>query len=216
LYVRRSEQIREDGTYTIMQAVRVFEVGANTEKIVDPKGGESAFRTVSVLVTPEQVRHLVGALEIGKVTLSLRHPNEPVEEGKDSVTPLPDILKANSLDSNEEIQPQIASPTPAPAAGPSLVDQIGNAFKNFKAPETKPAATDDVGYTMHIYTNADVKQYQWQDRNGMPQESTVFSAGTSGGGSPAPSPAPAAGAGASNRPGYLLERRPVWMTETPR
>jgi hypothetical protein len=199
-----------------MQAVRVFAVGSNTEKVIDPKGQEASFRTVSVLVKPEQARHLIGAMEIGKVTLTLRHPNEPIDEKSgDAVTPLPDILKANSLDNTEEIQPQKVASAPA---GPSLLDTFGKAFATLaeKHKNAKPeeAHVDD-SHTMHIYTNSEVKQYQWQDREGMPQESTLFSAGVAGPSS-SPAPAPAAGAGNMHRPGYLLERRPVWMTETSR
>jgi pilus assembly protein CpaB len=218
LYVKRSEQIREEGTYTIMQAVRVFSVGVNTEKAVDTKGQVEAFRTVSVLVTPEQARHLIGAMEIGKVTLSLRHPNEPIDIKSGDVTPLPDILKANSLDNTEDIQPQKVAMSPAAAQGPSLLEQLSGVIGAVgRKVGQAPAATEpETGYKMHIYTNSEVKEYQWQDRNGMPQESTIFSTGTAGPSS-APAPAAAVGAGANNnRPGYLLERRPVWMTETPR
>jgi pilus assembly protein CpaB len=219
LSVKRSEVIREDGVFTIMQAVRIFAVGSNTEKVIDPKGGEASFRTVSVLVTPEQARHLIGAMDIGKVKLTLRHPNEPIDTKSDPVTPLPDILKANSFDSQEQIQPQQTASNAVPAAGePSLLSTFGTAFERLAktAQNIKPEqVAADSGHKMHIYTNSDVKEYLWQDRNGMPQESTVFSAGVSGPSS-APAPAPAAGAGATNRPGYLLERRPVWMTETPR
>jgi len=215
LHVRRGEEIRETGTYTIMQAVRVFAVGSNIEKASDPKGGEIAFRTVSLIVTPEQMRELIGAAAIGKITLGLRHPNEPIDE-KGSVTPLADILKANSLDSTEEIQPQNVVPNAAPAAaGPSIVDTIGKAFEALKNAPKPEHTSADTGHKMHIYTNSEVKEYSWQDRNGLPQESTVFSAGVSGSSS-TPAPAPAAGAGVNNRPSYLLERRPVWMTKTPR
>lgn len=222
LYVKRSEEISEPGTYTIMQAVRVFAVGAKIEKEVDAKNADSTFRTISLIVTPEQMRHLAGAVQIGKLSLALRNPNEPIDE-KDAngVTPLPDILKGSALNSGElDPGPQIAQapapvPAPAPQAAPGagLLQMFGEIVKNAKVPAAQPKA--DTGYTMHIYTNSEVKQYQWQDREGMPQESTVFSAGNSGPSS-APAPAPAAGAGVNHRPGYLLERRPSWMTEQAR
>jgi pilus assembly protein CpaB len=224
LYVKRGEEISEPGTYTIMQAVRVFSVGAKISKDVDPKAAESQFRTISLLVTPEQVRHLAGAVQIGKLSFTLRNPNEPIDDTDGSgVTPLPEILKGNAVSSGDlDPGPQpVAMQAPAPVApaappGNSLVDMFnaaGKVFANMKPPEV--AAEPGAGYTMHIYTNSDVKQYQWQDRNGMPQESTIFSTGSAGSSS-SPAPAPAAGAGVNNRPGYLLERRPSWMTESAR
>lgn len=224
LSVKRSEEISEPGTYTIMQAVRIFAVGAKVEKDVDPKGAEAQFRTVSLLVTPEQMRHLTGAAQIGKIGLALRNPNEPIDEsGGSGVTPLSEILRGNTLDSGEtEVTAPVATapvaPAPAPAAsGPSFLEMLGSAIKtaanNTKQPEAEPQS----GYTMHIYTNSEVKQYQWQNREGMPQESTVFQAAGGSGGSAPPAAAPAAaGTGPNHRPGYLLERRPGWMTETPR
>jgi pilus assembly protein CpaB len=217
LYVKRSEEISEPGTYTIMQAVRVFSVGAKIEKDIDPKGQESQFRTISLLVTPEQVRDLAGAVQIGKLSFTLRNSNEPIND-ETGVTKLNDILKGTTTDSGAtEVATTPSAPAPAPApTGPSLLEQFASALKNAKPPqqaETEP----QTGYTMHIYTPNEVKQFQWQSREGTPQESTVFSAAGSSGSSAPPSAAPAAaGTGPSHRPGYLLERRPFWMTETPR
>jgi len=221
LYVKRGEEINTSGVYTIMKAVRVFAVGSNTEKVIDPKGQEAAFRTVSLLVTPEQMRDLTGAIQIGRVTLALRHPNETGDDKGDGVTPLADILKGTSDDTEEEQSSSTAvAQVPAAPAGPGFLDMlskgmeaVAKASKN--AGENVPAVEVDPGYTMHIYTNSEVKQYQWQNREGMPQESTVFSAGVAGPSS-SPAPAPAAGAGNTHRPSYLLERRPVWMTEQAR
>lgn len=221
LSVKRSEEISEPGTYTIMQAVRIFAVGAKIEKDIDPKGAEAQFRTVSLLVTPEQMRHLTGAAQIGKLGLAMRNPNEPIDESAVGVTPLSEILRGNALDSGESgpqapVAAAPAAPAPAPV-GPTLLEQFGSAMaalRNTKAPPAE--AEPDTGYKMHIYTANEVKQYQWQTRDGMPQESTIFSApGSSGGSSPAPA-APATGTGPNHRPGYLLERRPVWMTEPSR
>ena len=222
LYVKRSEEISEPGTYTIMQAVRVFSVGEKIDKEVDTKANAGQFRTISLLVTPEQVRHLAGAVQIGKLSFTLRNPNEPIEDDGQGVTPLPEILKGNAVASGDQPpapQPS-AVPAPAPVAvpGTGLLDFMAKAAEGFKN-MTPPAADaqPNSGYTMHIYTNSEVKQYQWQDRNGMPQESTVFSAGGGAAGpSSSPAPAPAAGAGVNHRPGYLQERRAGWMTESAR
>lgn len=224
LYVKRSEEISEPGTYTIMQAVKVFAVGAKVDKEVEAKGADTTFRTISLIVTPEQMRHLAGAVQIGKLSLALRNPNEPIDpEDTGGVTPLPEILKGHALDNGENdlgphpVATQAAAPAPQAAPGGSLLEMFAKgaeALRNMKAPEVAEAQPN-TSFKMHIYTNSEVKQYQWDDRNGMPQESTVFSAGTSGPSS-APAPAPAAGAGVNNRPGYLLERRPSWMTETAR
>ncbi len=225
LYVKRSEEISEPGTYTIMQAVRVFAVGAKIDKDNDAKTADAQFRTISLLVTPEQMRHLTGAIQIGKIGLALRNPNEPIDEKDASVTPLPEILKGGALDNGEDVGPQQVA-TQAPAAAPAaaanptggLLEMFANAANviGSKMQEGTPVEPKaDNGYTMHIYTNSEVKKFQWDDRNGMPQESTVFSAGSAGPSS-SPPPAPAAGAGVNHRPGYLLERRPSWMTESAR
>ncbi|WP_425617434.1 Flp pilus assembly protein CpaB [Anatilimnocola sp. NA78] len=218
LYVKRGEEINASGVYTIMKAVRVFAVGSNTEKVIDPKGQEAAFRTVSLLVTPEQMRDLTGALQIGRVTLALRHPNETGDDKGDNVTPLADILKGKPDETAEEPVETPVAAAPVAPAGPGFLDMLSKGMdavaKASKNMGEVPVETDP-GHTMHIYTNSEVKQYQWQDRAGMPQESTVFTAGVAGPTS-SPPPAPAAGAGVNHRPSYLLERRPVWMTEQAR
>jgi pilus assembly protein CpaB len=230
LSVKRSEEISEPGTYTIMQAVRIFAVGSKVEKDIDPKGTEAQFRTVSLLVTPEQMRHLTGAAQIGKIGLALRNPNEPIDESGKGVTPLSEILRGRPLDSGETTSTAHLASIPAdqpPAenhnSGPSLLQMLGEAMKTAATNiKNQPEAEAQTGYTMHIYTNNEVKQYQWHSRDGMPQESTVFTAAGSSGGS-APASAPAAVTGPNHRPswapggpGYLLERRPSWMTETAR
>jgi pilus assembly protein CpaB len=222
LYVKRSEDISEPGTYTIMQAVRVFAVGAKIEKDIDPKNADAQFRTISLLVTPEQMRHLTGAVQIGKIGLALRNPNEPVDDKEGGgVTPLPEILKGGALYNGEDPGPQVAVQTsvPAPAApvnpAGGLLEMFAGGLKMMgsKMEQGLPVeAKPDTGHEMLIYTNSEVKKFQWDDRNGLPQESTVFSAGTAGPSS-SPPPAPAAGAGVNHRPGSLLERRPSWMTE---
>lgn len=217
VFVKRGEDIRKTAVYTIMKGARVFAVGLNTEKVVDPKGQEGTFRTVSLLLKPEQVRQITMASQVGRISLALRHPNESIDDNDDGITPMEDILSGKVHDSGEEEPKTEVAAAPAAPTGPSFLEMIGEGMKAVasKAGQQPQPAEPNTGYTMHIYSNTDVKQYQWQDRAGMPQESTIFS-----GGEPAPrttpTPAPAAGQGNNHRPGYLLERRPVWMTEQAR
>ncbi len=210
LYVKRSEEISEPGTYTIMQAVRVFSVGSKVEKDIDPKGQESQFRTISLLVTPEQVRDLAGAVQIGKLSFTLRNQNEPIND-ETGVTKLNDILKGTTVDSGEAEVASTPHVTPAPApaapAGPSLLDMFKDAMKAAGNAKPPAEAEPQTGYTMHIYTPNEVKQFQWQTREGTPQESTVFSAAGSSGGSAPPAVAPAARRRAPGRPGAASRRR---------
>ena len=61
VFLRRSDEISETGSYPILKNVRIFAVGANTERAVDEKGKEVNARTVSLLVKPKQAQELAVA-----------------------------------------------------------------------------------------------------------------------------------------------------------
>jgi len=168
VFLRRSEEVLRTGTHTILRNVRVFAVGANTERSVDDKGQEIQARTVSLLVKPDQARELAMAGQIGKIFLVLRHPGETTKDSDEDVTSLSDILNGKSEvadDKQPQNEPQVAS------TGNSFLEAIKTAVQ---APPAPVAAAPKPGFVMTVFGPSEVKQYEWTDRNTMPTEQAVM------------------------------------------
>jgi len=167
VFLRRSEEVLRTGTHTILRNVRVFAVGANTERSVNDKGQEIQARTVSLLVKPDQARELAMAGQIGKIFLVLRHPGETNKETDDDVTSLSDILNGKAKDGDDKVS-QESQP---PSTGNSFLEAIKSAV------QTPPAPVADApkpGFVMTVFGPTEVKKYEWTDRNAMPTEQAVL------------------------------------------
>jgi pilus assembly protein CpaB len=194
VFLRRSDEITTTGSYPILRNVRLFAVGANTERSVDEKGKEVAVRTVSLLVKPKQAQELAVATQMGKIMLTLRPPNEPERDPDEDVIPIGDILSGKSSAADK---PQhLAASTPAavdatPAQGPGLTDWLTGLAKS--AANGIPAAENTIPqpnkFVMHIFTPNDVRGFEWTDPNALPVETTV-SGVTAGNTIPAPQSPP--------------------------
>ena len=76
-FLKQSSEVPRTLTRTILRDVRVFAVDSKTERELDPEGNPAGMaKTVSVLVKRDQIEPLMLALELGKLRLSLRRPNE--------------------------------------------------------------------------------------------------------------------------------------------
>lgn len=197
VFVRKSEEISQTKTYTILRAARVFAVGSNTERGFDEKTSqEQSFRTVSLLLKPEQGEELVVAMQIGVISLALRGPKDESTDNSDGVTSITDILKGGP-----KVETPAAPPTMPVAAGPSFLDMLKQAkelVKDIKPvlPPAQPTPPSDEAkpFVMIVAGPAEIRQYEWRDPASAPTESLIYSAT---GGLP---PQPAAGAPALPAP----------------
>ena len=179
VFLRRNEDVKVTGVYTILANVRVFSKGSQTERVVDQKGNETRARTVSLLVTPDQAQQIALAIQMGKITLALRNPGEDPHKTKDRpVTPITDIIsgKTQNGDPNQKVEP-----TSSPANG--FLEALKAAMANRPAPATHatpPVSTQKVPverpFVMTCLSPKDVKQFEWPDRKAMPVERTLSSA----------------------------------------
>lgn len=173
VFLRRSEEIKQTATYTILRNVRVFAVNSNTERDLETKGQEVNARTVSLIIKPQQSQQLAVASQIGKIILTMRRPDETDDESEgEDVTDIGEILAGKASLGSEPTAPA-AGPAP-PVAAPS---GIGNFLDTVAMPTpiATPAAPAPKGpsFTMHIFGPADVKAYEWQDKNALPVETPL-------------------------------------------
>lgn len=178
VFLRRGEEIPNTGSYPILRNVRIFAVGANTERSVDEKGKEVAARTVSLLVKPKQAQELAVATQMGKILLAVRPPNEPERDTDEDVIPIGDILSGKS--SAADTTPHVAATAPAtgdapPAQGPGLTDWLSGLADSAAGaiPAAENATTQPNKFVMHVFTPNDVRGFEWTDPNALPVETTV-------------------------------------------
>lgn len=101
VFLRKSAEIPETGTRTILRDVNVFAVDAETERQEDKQFGSREVRTVSLLVTPKQAESVTLAKELGILSLILRRPGDPVEEIGDGET-IRSLLGHDGENANEK------------------------------------------------------------------------------------------------------------------
>jgi pilus assembly protein CpaB len=153
VFLRKSEEIPQTGVFTILKNVRVFAVNTNTERSVDSgsKSETANFRTISLLVKPDQSRDLAVAAQVGKILLTLRRPDQDdVEDGGEDLTPIGDLLSGTA---------KLGSPSVRPSSG--------------SASRPKPPANrkGSAEFAMELWTPNEVQSYEWHDRDQMPYKS---------------------------------------------
>ncbi|MEX0818549.1 MAG: Flp pilus assembly protein CpaB, partial [Pirellulaceae bacterium] len=78
--LRKSSEIPETGTRTILRDVNVFSVDGATERAVDEEGRTRTLSTVSLLLKPRQAESVMLASDLGRLFLTLRRPDDDTEE----------------------------------------------------------------------------------------------------------------------------------------
>jgi pilus assembly protein CpaB len=159
VFVRRGEGIPETGVFTILKNVRVFAVNSNIERSTDPKGGETNFRTVSLLVKPDHARELVLASQVGKINLTLRRPDEQDDVTEEEVTPIAEILGGKADLASDPVVPGSTSPVPTPGF---------NAFLNGAAQPATPPQPAEMAWSMQVFGPNGTEQYDWSDLKSLP------------------------------------------------
>jgi pilus assembly protein CpaB len=162
---RDGNEIHKTGVFPILRNVQLFAVNSNTERTSDSKGGEAAFRTVTLLIKEKQVGELELAKQVGRIQLSLRRRNEADDGAGEETTPMSELLAGKSQLGGE--------PVPvAPPSNPGLNNLLNSA----------PAAPSE--WVMHIQGPNGVEQWDWATRTTLPTKSNMFSA-QGGAGAPA-------------------------------
>ncbi|MCA9179239.1 MAG: Flp pilus assembly protein CpaB [Planctomycetales bacterium] len=167
---------------TILKDIKVFAVNAETHR-ADEMGEEGQIdaKTVSLLVKPKQVQMLVLAEQIGELELSLRHPDDSVEEDEGTLT-VKDLLGDDSSsgggNGNE-------GGSTSSAGWLSMLPQ--SKPQNEEGDAEQPA---DAPFQMEVINGADqVVTWEWKDQNKLP---VVVSDSGSGASAKLPSAASAA------------------------
>jgi pilus assembly protein CpaB len=161
-----NNEIFKTGVFPIIRNVQIFAVNSNTERTIDAKGGEAAFRTVSLLVKEKQVGELELAKRVGSIQLSLRRRNESDDAIGEETTPMSELLAGKSQMGGD---PVLTSPT----------DNLNNLLANGPG-GAAPVASE---WQMNIQGPNGVEQWSWASRQGLPAKSTVLNLDV--GGSPA-------------------------------
>ncbi|HEX5104409.1 MAG TPA: Flp pilus assembly protein CpaB, partial [Pirellulaceae bacterium] len=149
VFLRKNEEIPETGVFTILKNVRVFAVNTNTERNNEASGkNETAnFRTVSLLVTPDQSRDLAVAAQIGKILLTLRRADEQDDKSGEEATNINLLLGGH---------PKIAS------------DPLkqGSTIPQFSTPKhgSSSAPANPPEFFMELWTPTSMEQFNWYDR----------------------------------------------------
>jgi pilus assembly protein CpaB len=170
---RNGDEIPETGAFPILRNVRVFATNSNTERVVDSKGTEASFRTVSLLIKEAHVGELAIAAQMGKILLTLRRPNEKDDQIGEEVTPMSEILAGKSkIDA-----PEVAAPAPSTGFRDMLQNAAGQNGAGQGAAAEPPAVVASE-WKMQLAGPDGIRQFDWPDRDGLPVESLLVSAGS--------------------------------------
>lgn len=154
-----------DRTKTILRAIRVFAVNSVTGRTPSATEGDSAIdaKTISLLVKPDQVQMLVLAEQLGRVELSLRHPEEKLgEDGAQEDATLASLLGAKGNSGGAE--------------GASWLSGLAELARGAESPDVAAVPVDApiptaVGtpFQMEVMTPDGVATFQWNDEKRLPQ-----------------------------------------------
>ncbi|MEX2175714.1 MAG: Flp pilus assembly protein CpaB [Pirellulaceae bacterium] len=181
VFLRKSEDVDQTGVFTILKSVRVFAVNTNTERSGSESGGKPEsvnFRTISLLLKPDQTRDLALAAQVGKILLTLRRSDEPEDELATDMTPIGDLLKGKAKMASEPAEPGSTRPGPG-----SFLGMLQPAIA---APA--PAAAPQLAWKMTVSGPNEVKQYEWQDVKDLPVESSYVATPAASGAAAQPEP----------------------------
>ena len=170
VFLRKSTEIPETGTRTILKDVNIFSVDGATERSVDADGKSVNVRTVSLLVKPEQAESVMLASELGRLSLSLRRPDDTSEQSSDgetiqsllgSDTDQPNDRRRNSDSEDSGFVGWLASQSTEPA----VEEQAAQASSVAVGPEPE--------WTMQVLTPNGYREFRWLDLNELPEEVTM-------------------------------------------
>lgn len=201
---RDGNEIPRTGVFPIIRNVQIFAVNSNTERTTDAKGGEAAFRTVSLLIKEKQVGELELAKRVGAIQLSLRRRNETDDDIGEETHSMQELLEGKSEMGGDA--------APAPPSDSGFNNLLANGSPAAGAPVA--AASE---WQMNIQGPNGIEQWSWASRQGVPSKSTLLSVD---GGSSSTAPAPGAPNTSAAPPAEqtnetITEETTTSVTETP-
>ncbi len=166
VFLRKSADIPETGTRTVLRDVRVFAVNQRTERRVEKDGSESVAKTVSLLVKPDHVETLALADQLGSITLSLR----PVGEEAANEDIVSAGKTARQLVMGESERADDDPPSSTNPDGDNSLEWLGkqNGGSKASAP-VEVVQAPSAHWTMTIYTADGAQQYQWSKEGEFPK-----------------------------------------------
>lgn len=185
-FAKKNDEIAKTIAHTILKDVRVFAINAETERSTDAAGEQSVAKTVSMLVKPDQVESVMLAAELGKLRLSLRRPNDTKTQESEDGTDIETLLG----DTKRRIEESKAKPAESPSGIFSLLNKAQEAASAVAVPTVAlPPVEEKPQWKMTILTPGGQQQYQWRDKNELPETVTGSSSVPSAASLPLP-PAP--------------------------
>jgi pilus assembly protein CpaB len=163
VYLRKTSEVPNTATKTILRDVNVFAVDAQTERKMDANGQQRKVRTVSLLVRPEQAETVMLASELGQLYLTLRRPDDNLQEKTDGVT-----VKSLLADDAESVDDR-STPLAETPGGSGFVQWLTNTA-SAAGQSGMPPAPPEPAWTMRVMTLDGSREFQWHDPAGLPQE----------------------------------------------
>jgi pilus assembly protein CpaB len=167
VFIRKSAEVPETTTKTILRDVNVFACDSQTERDVDKGTGQSReVQTVSLLVKPNQAEAVTLAKELGTMSLTLRRPGDANEEISDGVT-VQSLLGSDGESANEKKEHNNSES--------GLTQWLAQGATQFPVPGSQvvlpePIPEEPAKFTMKIRTPNGDREYRWKDLAGEPEE----------------------------------------------
>ncbi|MCA9125041.1 MAG: Flp pilus assembly protein CpaB [Planctomycetaceae bacterium] len=163
--LRKSAEVPETGTRTILKDVNVFSVDGATERSVDENGQARTLSTVSLLLKPRQAESAMLASELGRLFLTLRRPDDDVDDTDEDGETVKSLLGQEGESANDRLIGQNSDFTNwlngAATPQPQVVE-----------PVVEVATPVDTGpkWKMVILGSAGSREFRWNDENELPTE----------------------------------------------
>ncbi len=205
LFVQKCAQLGIDcaSVQTILEDIKVFAVDQSFRRAVeqDDEAAQVA-RTISLLVTPKQSETLNLANELGKIRLTIRHPDDDTNVATDATT-TEDLFVDNKADRERENDSVSAK------GKPSIHDFLQNLqAKPQPAPPTEVVALPaENAFVMQIFEGSQAREVEFTADGRLPQEPSSEREAAPAAVAP-PVALPATAAPAQNAPALPLESLP--------
>ena len=176
VFLKRSGEISKTGTRTILRDVRIFAIGSQINREAGEDGKVGNYKTVSVLVKPEQVEKLMLASELGSLRLSLRRADDDVDQRTTGATvaDLADTEKGSGSQQSSDPQSQDDSSQSDDSSGGILgmlkLMQESSAAQDDTMTSSVVAVAAPPKFTMIMHSPDGIQSFNWDDVRQLPRE----------------------------------------------
>jgi pilus assembly protein CpaB len=166
--LRKSAEVPETGARTILRDVNVFSVDGATERSVDEDGRARTLSTVSLLLKPRQAESAMLASELGRMFLTLRRPDDDVEDTNEDGETVKSLLGQEGETANDRMigeNGQFSDWLSRATAGQSQVTEQVEQIEEVTDPvDTAPK------WKMVILGSTGTREFLWSDEKELPTE----------------------------------------------